>query len=373
MGLRAVGIDVHVVLSNASYMDLWEQELISAGAEVSREALVGLRDRRMRIVESISDRRQQARVAAICRDREPVGILVNQQYDEDGLDYLAGALKANVAPVAGTMHMPMTRDKDQRPFGRLRGWCLQKWYSSHPYQIIVVSAGACEELRRYYRLPTEPQTVHYGCPYKPIEGDEVRLPPNLRRDIPTVGFTGQFVTQKNLNLLVEAWIASNRLGNESQLLLVGDGPDRPSLENKLRSCGLEGWHITGWQHKPERYLNHIDLYAMTSYFEGLPLALLEAVGHGKPSVVTGFNGADDVAQRAPWVTVVDNVSTSSVADAMRSAIRNLDQLRTHAQAGQVAFRKYFSVERMAAQTLTAMGIGLSRDQKTESSFRCASQ
>ena len=35
-------------------------------------------------------------------------IHVNQQYDADGLDYLLGAIKSDVAPVVGTIHMPLT-------------------------------------------------------------------------------------------------------------------------------------------------------------------------------------------------------------------------------------------------------------------------
>ncbi len=89
-------------------MDAWESELCDAGAVVRRERLIGLRDRPFRFLQSATDFRQQQRISDLCREICPTAILVNQQYDEDGLDYVAGALKADVAPVAGTLHMPMT-------------------------------------------------------------------------------------------------------------------------------------------------------------------------------------------------------------------------------------------------------------------------
>ena len=123
-GLHEKGCEVHALLSDVDYMDGWAKSLNEEGAVVHRHPLKSLSQRPLRFFQSTRDSIQIETVSAFCRRIAPDAILVNQQYDEDGLDYLMGALKAEVAPVAGVMHMPMTGTKDNRPFGRLRGSIL---------------------------------------------------------------------------------------------------------------------------------------------------------------------------------------------------------------------------------------------------------
>ena len=356
-GLRFIGCEVHILLSTVKYMDDWAKVLSAEGAQVHRRNLLGLRSRPLRFLQSMTDKNQQLKIAKACEEIDPDAILVNQQYDEDGLDYLTGALMADIAPVGGLIHMPMTATKDQRPFGKIRGKLLKKWYFQHPYNLIVVSKGSKAEFINYYNVPYPISIVHHGYPFGEgtrIESEVLKFQGN---SLPTIGFLGQFVSQKNLLLLVEGWLWLCKQGIETRLLLVGDGPERTSIEKLLSSTApKETWHITGWQNQPEKYLSVIDIYAMTSHFEGLPLALLEAVGSGLPAVVTNFNGASDVADHAPWVKIVENPNPISVGQALASSIQNLSTLKQQAQEGKEIFRHYFSLQRMAQDTLVALGI-----------------
>ncbi|MBD2772381.1 glycosyltransferase family 4 protein [Iningainema tapete] len=353
-GLRLLDCEVHVLLSTVNYMDTWAKALDAEGAQVHRRDLSGLRVRPLRFVQAIADKKQQQKVASVCKEIHPDAILVNQQYDEDGLDYITGALNADIATVGGVMHMPMTATKNQRPFGKQRGNLLRKWYIQHPYRLLFVSKGSLAEFRNYYNLPYPDNLVHHGCPFLEIgnEPDLSKFPYPLS----TIGFIGQFVPQKNLQLLVEGWLWMRKQGIETRLLLVGDGSERNSIEKLLAAAPQETWHITGWQNHPEKYLSIIDIYAMTSHFEGLPLALLEAVGRGLPAVVTNFNGAVDVAEHTSWVKVVTKSDPVSVGKALADTIQNLSNLKKQAQDNQETFRRYFSPSRMAKDTLAALGI-----------------
>ncbi|MEB3338130.1 MAG: glycosyltransferase family 4 protein [Leptolyngbyaceae bacterium] len=358
-GLRLLNCDVHVLLSTATYMDGWAVLLTEAGAQVHRRKLLGLRSRPLRFLQSMTDKNQQREVTKVCQEIVPDAILVNQQYDEDGLDYLAGALLADVAPVGGLLHMPMTAHKDQRPLGKLRGHLLRQWYQQHPYGLLLVSKGSQAEFEQYYPAPRPTQVVTHGCSFPALP----QVPPELptgwsdRSPVPTIGFLGQFVAQKNLQLLIEAWLWTRQQGCEIRLLLVGEGPERKALEQRLDSAAPRStWHITGWQEQPERYLSAIDIYAMTSHFEGLPLALLEAAGRGIPAVITNFNGAWDVAQQAEWVKVVNDTTVESVGKTLMETLHQLVYLKQQAKEGESQFRDYFSLQRMASDTLTALGI-----------------
>lgn len=355
--LHLLDCEVHILISTINYMDSWAKELKAKGATVHRRNLLGLKSRPLRFLQSITDTKQQLEIAKICKEIAPDAILINQQYDEDGLDYVAGALMSQVAPVGGTMHMPMTANKHQRPLGKLRGKLLKKWYEKHPYSLILVSQGSQKEFENYYNYPRPTKLVNYGCPFPDITVSHPPLPHNWTKSLPIIGFSGQFVFQKNLQLLIDAWLWTIQHGVESHLLLIGDGPERHNLEKNLRNHAPENtWHITGWQEHPEAYLSVLDIYAMTSHFEGLPLALIEAVGRGLPTVVTNFNGASDVAEPASWVNIADDASPESVGQALIKSINKLSLLKQEARNGQQDFQKYFSLQRMASETLAALGI-----------------
>ena len=356
-GLHELGCEVHALLSNQSYMDEWATLLNEEGAEVHRLPLVGLRHRPLRFIQSIADRKQQQKITQFCQQLHPDTILVNQQYDEDGLDYLIGAIKAKTSSVGGTIHMPMTVNKNQRPFGKFRGKLLQKWYKNHPYHKIFVSSGCQTEFNNYYQISGSTNVVNLGCSFAGGLNSPTDLPGSWQDNLPIIGFIGQFVPQKNLSLLIEGWLWLNRQGIKTRLLLVGDGIERATIEQKLLKFSVpETWKITGWQTNPEKYLSVIDIYAMTSNFEGLPLSLIEASGNGIPSIVTQFNGASDIAFQAPWVKVVSSRDSATFGKSLWETINNLSNLKQIAQQEQARFRKYFSSKRMAKDTLIALGI-----------------
>jgi glycosyltransferase involved in cell wall biosynthesis len=361
-GLHLFNCEVHVLLSTVDYMNDWSNTFSAEGAIVHRRELVGLRHRPLRFIQSMIDKKQQLLIANVCQEIAPDAILVNQQYDEDGLDYLAGALMSKVAPVGGIIHMPMVATKHQRPLGTIRGKILNHWYKNHAYRLILVSEGSQKEFETYYLHPRPTYVVHHGYSFarsvpSKISNSKRNLPEAWSGEIPTIGFVGQLVNQKNLDLLIEAWNWLRQKGIPVYLLLVGDGPEKARLQAKLsRVASPHEWHITGWQANPEDYLVCIDVYTMTSHFEGLPLALIEAVGNGLPSVISDFNGAADVAKIAPWVTVVKEHTPEAVGQALMTAIQNIDYLKNQAERGKQNFQNYFSLKRMAAETLAVLSV-----------------
>lgn len=347
-GLRLLGTEVHILLSDHSYMDGWAKMFAGSGAVIHRAPLRGLRHRRLRFVQSIADRSQQRRIAEICRAIAPDGILVNQQYDEDALDYIAGAVQAGCGPVIATLHMPMTADKDARPLGSLRGRLLRRWYAASPHRILYISKGGQAEFENYYGLRNRGRIVHHGTTF----ADYRRTPrPRTQAEPVTIGFVGQFVPQKHLELLARGWLLAQQRDSRMRLLLVGDGPDRSLVEGILAQAPRDTWRISGWVSDPMELLPGIDIYTMTSHFEGLPLALIEAAGMGLPAAVTPFNGAEDIAARAPWVRTIAAATPDAVADCFLRMAGELESLERVAAENLDAFRGYFSLERMARDTM----------------------
>lgn len=363
MGLQRLGHDVVVLLSTAKYMDNWEQELIAAGAEVRRRPLRALPERRLRFLQSALDFRQQRQIAEFCRETTPDVILVNQQYDEDALDYVSGAMLSKVERTAMIMHLPMTRDKDRRPWGRLRGWFMRRWYRRHAPFLLFSSVDSQREFFDYYKLDLPSAVVMSGVP---LNDAETRADERLARlqdpwieqavaaegRLPIIGVACQFVPQKNLAALTDAWLTVNAGSPSCRLLLIGDGPERRMVENRLAGAPRHMWHITGWGDKYADYLRCLDLFVMPSRFESTPLALVEALAAGIPALISRFNGSTELLQNVEYVSIWDE-SRETLASAIADKLERLSDDKARGLEGCTAYRRLCSPEAMAGRFLEA--------------------
>jgi glycosyltransferase involved in cell wall biosynthesis len=110
-----------------------------------------------------------------------------------------------------------------------------------------------------------------------------------------VGSVAVFRTQKRLDdwLAVAAQIAHQE--SNVTFLLVGDGPEMPLVRSKVNEFGLqEHIRLPGFRTDGRRFIGLMDLFLMTSQFEGLPIAMLEAMALGKPVVATAVGGIPEV-------------------------------------------------------------------------------
>lgn len=104
-----------------------------------------------------------------------------------------------------------------------------------------------------------------------------------------------FRFQKRLDLWLE--IAKHILEKNpgTHFIMVGDGPLKKLVEQKRVALGLTAHvHLVGLQTEVRPYLAASDIYMMSSVFEGLPIALLEAMAFGLPVISTDAGGIKEV-------------------------------------------------------------------------------
>ena len=116
--------------------------------------------------------------------------------------------------------------------------------------------------------------------------------PGLPR--PRVAYLGRLAPQKDVGTLLEAFAL---LPAATQLLLVGDGPDRAALQRRAQDFGGRV-HITGFipHAAVPAVLAHVDLLVLPSLYEDLSSALIEAMAAGRPVVATRVGGTADLVR-----------------------------------------------------------------------------
>ena len=112
---------------------------------------------------------------------------------------------------------------------------------------------------------------------------------------PLVVSIGNLKPQKNAADFVAAAAKVAARVPDARFVFLGDGPQRGALEAKAFSLGLDGTlSFLGWRRDGAQWLAAADAFALTSLWEGLPRALVEAMKSGLPAVCYATDGVVDV-------------------------------------------------------------------------------
>lgn len=136
--------------------------------------------------------------------------------------------------------------------------------------------------------------------------------------------TGRLTEQKNYPLLLEAVADLDDL--DFTLEIAGEGPLRDVLEKQVKQHRLaHRVRLLGNVSDVSERLAGADIFVMSSSWEGLPIALLEATLTGLPVVVTNVGGCAEVVHAVGNGLVVDTLEPKGLASAMRRLIDSESQ------------------------------------------------
>ena len=115
---------------------------------------------------------------------------------------------------------------------------------------------------------------------------------------------GKLCHQKGYDIMLSEFEKASRARNDIRLYIIGDGPDRQTLEKQCTELGLDGKvFFLGNKTNPFCYMNLMDAFISTSRYEGQPLNIMEAMAVGLPLYCTknleayteGLEGVDDIS------------------------------------------------------------------------------
>lgn len=150
-------------------------------------------------------------------------------------------------------------------------------------------------------------------------------------------WVGRLDPVKGLELLLPAFAALDADLN-AHLLLVGEGPLRPRLEQQLSELHLQARvRLLGTRNDVPALLKTADVFVFPSRTEGLPNALLEAMAAGCPIVATDVAGCRDLIEPERTGLLVPYGDTSALTRALTQLLQNRGHARTlGAEAAQAA-------------------------------------
>lgn len=162
-------------------------------------------------------------------------------------------------------------------------------------------------------------------------------------------FVGRLADQKNLPLLLDVIERMKPDAAEATFTIVGDGPQRGSLEAEIKKRGL-GASVRYSPKLDRREI--VDVFAshhlllLTSLYEGFAKVFMEAAAAGLPIVTTRVSGVANIVRDGETGLVVEQGDAAGLVAALKTLIGNPDRLVQFSRKIQADFREKYSFEAM---------------------------
>ena len=175
--------------------------------------------------------------------------------------------------------------------------------------------------------------------FKPLNGKRKLLTDYSQ---PIVVFIGNLVEQKGLNYLLEAKKLSTE---EYTLLIYGDGPERDSLSNYIKSNNLKNTFLMGKTQIPEEIIPESDIMVLPSISEGASIVALESMSCGKPLISTDTGNISTVITNNENGIIVPPKDSELLKDAIDKLVTNKDKReKIGRNARELVINKYSKME-----------------------------
>jgi glycosyltransferase involved in cell wall biosynthesis len=171
------------------------------------------------------------------------------------------------------------------------------------------------------------ETLYHGIDREAVAGwtsvDGVRAELGIGPRVPVIGTVANFKTHKRLDRMLTAADLVRRRVPEARFVLVGQGPLEGEIRRLAHARGLDDTVVfTGFRSDAQRIAASFDVFTMSSEFEGLSIAVIEALALGKPSVVTDVGGLPEVVTDGREGFVVPASDPAALADRIVTLIED---------------------------------------------------
>ncbi len=200
---------------------------------------------------------------------------------------------------------------------------LMRWLYPKATSVVGVSKGTARDTEEFAQLAAGSARVVYSPIIRPgldqLAQQSVEHPwLQPAADIPVIVSAGRLHPQKDFSTLLRAF-ARVRQQRPARLLILGQGPERATLEQLRSELGLDAdVDLPGFVDNPYAHLAKASLFVLSSRWEGLPTVLVEALFCGLPVVATdgAGDGAREVLQDGEWGRLVPVGDIEALAAAM---------------------------------------------------------
>ena len=250
---------------------------------------------------------------------------------------------------------------NEEPFYRGPGqkW-LARWVAKRAAGVIVIS----DAVGRYMAGPKAgiPEQklarIYYGLNLADARHTRSEAVSKIRSEwnVPEngflIGFVGRLVPQKDIGTLLEGFARFYARHGQARLVIVGKGPLEDSMKSLSRQLGVSDAVVwAGFREDIDDVMSALDVFALTSHYEGFGLVLLEAMAAGVPVVGTRVGAIPEVVQDGETGVLIEPGHSGELCDAFERLLDPLMRQRM-GEAGRERVAHRFGLRDMCRSTDT---------------------
>ena len=169
----------------------------------------------------------------------------------------------------------------------------------------------------------------------------------LRTDAPIIGTVARLSSVKGQCYLIQAMKEILKVKPETQLLLVGDGPEKERLVNQVKELGIENRvFFSPSTLDTSMALSVMDVFVFPSLMEGLGLAIIEAQAMGLPVVASNVGGIYTLIKDGLNGFLVRPRESQALAEAIVKLLRDKNLAEEFSRQAKLQARSKFNLEKM---------------------------
>lgn len=253
--------------------------------------------------------------------------------------------RVRALPVVGTLH----------GWTATQGWsrmAMNQWLERRmlPRLDAVVAVSAA--------MLTDPRLARIGADVRVIDNGidcsrrlTATVDPTIEmfcQDGFIVGAVGRLSSEKGFMLLVEALTLFCRRHADVKAIILGDGPERQQIAQKVADANLEARILLpGFVQEAAAYMHRFNLLVLPSLTEGLPITLLEAMASSVPVVATRVGGIPAALGDGEFGSLVEPGNVEALVDAMERVYRSPARAAATAARAQERVQQMYSSRAMA--------------------------
>lgn len=235
--------------------------------------------------------------------------------------------------------------------GRIELRWLQRW----AHRIMILNPGMAQEAAnagfpadRLLWMPN-PVDVRDFAPCEQEQRVRLRSGVGLSAEAQVIVFVGRLAPEKELPSLIDAFAELSRQHPGAVLVLVGDGPDRAGLAQRVAALNLSGRvRFPGQVNLTEvrQWLQLADVFALVSSQEGFPCSLVEAMATGLPSVVSNISGNTQLIDSGVQGFIAEQGQPQAIAQALGALLQDPQRRKRMGAAARERVEREFSLDRV---------------------------
>ncbi len=242
----------------------------------------------------------------------------------------------------------------QRPLVRKAFILIEKFCALLSTHLIFVSqANQTEAEALGIGRSKSKSLIRSGIALQTPEGENLRKETAIPSEAWVITSVGNFKPQKNPLDLADIAIAVTQKDPAVHVCLLGDGPLRTAAEDRVKAHNAsERIHFLGWRRDARAIVAQSDCFLLSSLWEGLPRALVEAFAAKRPAVAYAADGVRDILEDHQTGFLIPPGNTALAVEKLLWLKNHPKEATAMGAAGYARIQSEFDIDTMVRQQET---------------------